>query len=251
MRRCRAYSGLDGEHFVSGGKALQPALLMGLPGWPSHTYNKPVTPDIIVRTAGPDWSVRSRAGPATLVGTGDVAAGANAVIGHLIDGVLARRPKLIGLHAAGTQIGDGAVLFTGDSGAGKSSLVLHLARRGYRCLADDQILVDLAGPPQVVALGLALKARLPLPPGDALARFVTARVASADDASAYLHLRREEAAPFATGLPLTAIIVVRRGLGQAATAGGGGGDMAPLSPGGAPWRASWSRRRRRAKARPN
>ena len=90
--------------------------------------------------------------------------------------------------------GDDAVLLTGPSGAGKSDLLLRLIDRGFRLVADDQVIVEggqacapspLAGllevrglgifrlpflttatPRLVVRLGIAV-ARLPMPERDA------------------------------------------------------------------------------------
>lgn len=41
------------------------------------------------------------------------------------------------LHASAVEIGAGAVLFAGDSGIGKSTLVAALVERGHRLMADD------------------------------------------------------------------------------------------------------------------
>ena len=227
MRCCLAYPALEGELVVAGVEALHAALRDGLPGWPPHEPATVCTPDIDARLTEQGWAVRARSGAEQLVATGDAAEGANAVIGMLVDSVLERRPQMVCLHAAGIQVGAGAILCAGPSGAGKSSLALHLARRGYRCLGDDQILVDVSGRPQAVALGLALKARLPLPPSGGLARFVAGRIASTDANVAYLHLHDDEVAPFATAVPVRAIVVVRRRCERA------GGDCAlvPLSAG--------------------
>ncbi|HEY2054839.1 MAG TPA: hypothetical protein VGH14_12980 [Solirubrobacterales bacterium] len=48
-------------------------------------------------------------------------------------------------HAAGATVGGRAVLLTGRSGAGKSSLALALRRRGAGLLADDVVAVDRRG----------------------------------------------------------------------------------------------------------
>ncbi len=60
-----------------------------------------------------------------------------------------------------------------------------------------------------------------------LARFVAGRIASTDANVAYLHLHDDEVAPFATAVPVRAIVVVRRRCERA------GGDCAlvPLSAG--------------------
>jgi hypothetical protein len=46
------------------------------------------------------------------------------------------------LHAAVVEINGGAVAITGDSGAGKSTMVSALLARGHRLLTDDQAMID-------------------------------------------------------------------------------------------------------------
>ncbi len=53
---------------------------------------------------------------------------------------------LLPLHASAIETPPGAVAFLGASGAGKSSTVAFLARRGHRILADDICVVDPAAP---------------------------------------------------------------------------------------------------------
>ena len=209
-----AFPALDGELVVAGAAGLLGALATGLPGWPARVVGGDVSADIDADAAAADADAVERA---------------NAIIGLLVDGVLARRPQMVCLHAAGVQVGRGAVLLTGPTAAGKSSLALHLARRGHRCLGDDQVLIDLARPPHAVALGLAVKARLPLPPHDALERFVADRIAASDADEAFLHLHDTESAGFGTRVPLRAIVVLDR----LRSGGSGETTLAPVSAGGA------------------
>lgn len=51
--------------------------------------------------------------------------------------LLLQQRGLYPLHASAVQIGSTAVVFAGDSGAGKSSIGLALRQRGHRILADD------------------------------------------------------------------------------------------------------------------
>lgn len=46
------------------------------------------------------------------------------------------------LHAGAVRVGDGAVAIAGHSGAGKSTTVRALVRRGCRLLCDDQLVVE-------------------------------------------------------------------------------------------------------------
>jgi hypothetical protein len=60
--------------------------------------------------------------------------------------VLCHQRGLLPLHASAIATPRGAVAFLGTSGAGKSSMVAFLSRRGYRVLADDICLIDPAAP---------------------------------------------------------------------------------------------------------
>jgi hypothetical protein len=55
---------------------------------------------------------------------------------------LCHQRGLLPLHASAIATPRGAVAFLGASGAGKSSLVAFLARRGHRVLADDICVID-------------------------------------------------------------------------------------------------------------
>ena len=115
------------------------------------------------------------------------------------------------LHAAAVEIAGAAYLFAGPSEAGKSTLALRLAARGCRHLADDRILLMAGeGPWRVTGLGLAAKARQPLPPGPELAALLEARWYLTDDSIAYLHLSDEETLGFGNERPLGAVILPRR-----------------------------------------
>ncbi len=68
------------------------------------------------------------------------------------------------LNAGAALAGGGALVFAGESHAGKSAIALHLAAAGRTLLGDDRLLVaTLGGPPRATALGLARKVRTPLP----------------------------------------------------------------------------------------
>ena len=187
------------------------AIGLFLPRWPFRRVSDAVTPDIAVTFDGGSYCVRatSWAGGESLAG--DPHNAANALAGLLIDGLLAHGMATHCLHAAAVEIGGRAVLFCGSAEAGKSTLALRLAVRGFRHLADDRILLTTDDPPHhVAALGLAAKAREPLPPGRGLAELVASRWQLADDTISYLHLEGEEAAGFGWEGPLGALVVPRR-----------------------------------------
>jgi hypothetical protein len=56
--------------------------------------------------------------------------------------VLAHRPDLAAIHAATVDTGNGLILLTGDSGAGKTTLALALTLVGCRVGGDDLALLD-------------------------------------------------------------------------------------------------------------
>jgi hypothetical protein len=60
--------------------------------------------------------------------------------------VLCHQRRLLPLHASAIATSRGAVAFLGTSGAGKSSMVAFLSKRGHRILADDVCLIDPAAP---------------------------------------------------------------------------------------------------------
>jgi len=187
------------------------AIGLFVPRWPFRRVDNDVAPDIAVTFREDSYCVRatSWAGGESLAK--DPHNAANALVGLLIDGLLAHGMAAHCLHAAAAEIDGRAVLFCGPGQAGKSTLALRLAVRGFRHLADDRILLTSDGPPyHVAALGLAAKAREPLPPGRGLVELVAGRWQLADETISYLHLEDEEAADFSRECPLGALVVPRR-----------------------------------------
>lgn len=188
------------------------AMAQAMPGWPRGPAAGPVaTADVTVLRDGDAWRVVATGWPGGESPAADPLSAANALAGLLVDAQLYRSNRLLGLHAAVAVFGAGAVVTLGHTGAGKSTLVLRLAARGLRALGDDRVLLDtgdVAGA-DAVALGLAPKARLPLPSGDAdLAAFIERRGALwVGDA---VWLDGKAMAPFGTRAPLAAFVVLDR-----------------------------------------
>lgn len=67
-------------------------------------------------------------------------------------GFLLHQRRILPLHASAIRTDKGAVLFTGFSGAGKSTILGAMVKRGYAMLADDVsgIVLDKQGCPQVL-----------------------------------------------------------------------------------------------------
>ena len=72
-----------------------------------------------------------------------------------LDAILAPRTNLHGSLADVYGVG---LLFTGESGVGKSECVLALVERGHRLVADDHVIVSLRGPDIVLGEGHHLQA---------------------------------------------------------------------------------------------
>ncbi len=60
-------------------------------------------------------------------------------------GALLHQRGFLTLHANAVKVGDGAVLFSGVSGAGKSTAAMAMLERGYDVLADDVTAINDAG----------------------------------------------------------------------------------------------------------
>jgi hypothetical protein len=59
-------------------------------------------------------------------------------------GALLHQRGLLPLHASAVEMDGQAVIFSGTSGAGKSTMALHLVKRGHRLLCDDICAVDFS-----------------------------------------------------------------------------------------------------------
>jgi hypothetical protein len=69
-------------------------------------------------------------------------------------GALLHQRGLLPLHASAVEIGGRAVAFIGTSGAGKSTMALHMNARGRPLICDDICAVDPSGEVPVVWPGL-------------------------------------------------------------------------------------------------
>ncbi|MGB8539216.1 MAG: hypothetical protein WCD57_22520 [Acidobacteriaceae bacterium] len=69
--------------------------------------------------------------------------------------VLCQQRGLLPLHASAIAGTSGVVAFLANSGQGKSTLAAHLARRGFRVLADDVCLIDAPQPGSAMVIPTA------------------------------------------------------------------------------------------------
>src|SRR5690606_26280127 len=133
----------------------------------------------------------------------------------LFDWFLAARPQHLSLHAAAARFGDACVCFPSVARAGKSTLMIELARRGHAVLCDDVLPLE---PQQnrAVGLGIAPRLRLPVPPeaGAAFRRFLAEREGPASHRLMYACLRPGEIAPLGTELPIAGLVLLARDPGH-------------------------------------
>lgn len=141
----------------------------------------------------------------------DVVASALAVLA-------ARGPGVILPHAAALESPLGLVLLFADTTGGKSTLALSLAAAGWRLFGDDRLGLRRERDGSIgMALGLAPKLRLPLPPSAAaLAEFATTRTRRGWPNLAYLGLGPEEQAAAGVEAPVAACLLLDRGGGAPA-----------------------------------
>jgi hypothetical protein len=197
---------LPGDASDSG---IEEACDLLLPGWRRRPAAPDAVADIIVERTGEGFAATARSCQGGVACVGDVNNLANAIGGMLTDALLARHAALCCLHAATVIFGGAAILCVGATGAGKSTLALRFATRGYRIFGDDRVVVDTRRS-EAFALGLTAKARLPLPPGEVLAAFVAQRTVMSEGDVSYLHLAPTEQAPFGEKARIAAIVLVER-----------------------------------------
>lgn len=198
---------------------MRRAIAIFMPRWPVERVAGDTVPDIAVTWTGETYRIQATSWPGGESLAEDSHNAANALAGMLIDGLLAHHMAAHCLHASASEIGGGAVLFAGPAEAGKSTLALRLAIRGCRHLADDRMLLTTeAAPHRVAALGLAAKARTPLPPGRGLQALVDRCWFLTDETISYLHLEADDTVPFGSEFPLAALVVPRRDSGFGADA---------------------------------
>jgi hypothetical protein len=137
------------------------------------------------------------------------------VIASALAALAIGRPGVILPHAGAVESPAGLVLLLADTTGGKSTLALTLAAAGWRLFSDDRLALRRDGRSATgIALGLAPKLRLPLPPSaEGLSRFLRGRVLQSWPTLAYLGLGPEEQAAPGTEAPVAACLLLDRGGG--------------------------------------
>ncbi len=137
---------------------------------------------------------------------------ASALCAILADVLMARteaNPGALTLHCGAVRMGAGLVALTGPHRAGKSTLTARLtAEPDLAVFCDDVLPLDADG--RGIALGIAPRLRLPLPPGasDRFHRHVSTHLGPADDR--YGYLCAPTVARHGTRAPLAALVVLDR-----------------------------------------
>ncbi|WP_458524737.1 PqqD family protein [Onishia taeanensis] len=205
---------------------LAEALQAAMPGWPLDRWPASAAP---YRALAAWWeegcyyqAVPAREGPRRLPG---IATATCSLIADLIPEALKALPSMTGLHCAAVEVQGRLVLFPATHRAGKSLLSAAFAAAGYRVFADDVLMLTADG--QGMALGLAPRLRLPLPPSlpSGLARFIVDHDDVSDRRYHYLALDDGRLAGHGVTRPIGAIVMLDRLPGTPAA------SLTRLSPG--------------------
>lgn len=205
---------------VRNAEAVLAHLPLFLAGWPFRHLGPAGEagrePDIaVVEDTGGGFSIVGRGPGAVTARAATELDAANAVAGSLVGAFIAGDPGRIGVHGGAVEIGGRLVVLIGDAFAGKSSVSLHLAMRGFRLFGDDRIALgtpDEARAADGLCLGISPKLRLPVPPdaGPRFTAFVEEFIEVSTEETAYLQLGDHIAAPFGAICPLGALVLLDR-----------------------------------------
>src|SRR4051812_537136 len=118
---------------------------------------------------------------------------------------------LLCLHCAAVVADGRLILFPNSENAGKSTLAAGLTAQGLRLFADDVVAISETHQ-HGIALGLAPRLRLPLPPscGPSLRSFIAAHQGPHDDEFMYLDLNATQLAQHGETCPIGATVLLDR-----------------------------------------
>jgi hypothetical protein len=142
------------------------------------------------------------------------ASAVEAVCGLIVDvadAAIAEAPNRLWLHCGAVEFGGRLVIFPSHSHAGKSTLTARLASGGNTVLGDDMLPLS-DDDRQGIALGIAPRLRLPLPPAASASfgRFVAQNTASSDGRYLYLDADCGALAPRGTAREIGAVVLLDR-----------------------------------------
>ncbi len=209
-----AFAGPKRPILLSGAAELLESLAVCLPDWRGQPVAHADKADIAVESVPRGYRVHCALFAEGSVESDQALYVAGAISGALTSLYAAQAEELLLLHAAATATPHGLLVFLGDSMAGKSTLALRLACNGQRVFADDRLALRQleSGQIECLSLGVAPKARLPLPPdsGSAFAAFVEKYSVARNAGMAHLYLPPEIKAPLGETAPARALIALDR-----------------------------------------
>lgn len=123
-------------------------------------------------------------------------------------GLICHQRAVFPLHGSCLQVGEGAVIFSGNSGSGKSTLAAALAHRGYTLMADDVCVITKMDRSWVVWPAFP---RVKLLPASLQAIFGVEAEQAGPSLQGKYHFRFEPVCPFQMNpVPLEAIYFLAR-----------------------------------------
>ncbi len=192
-----------------------------LHGWGlSHGATGAPDATIVKTGAGYDWTSATRSKPVLWDERPPKTAmdAISDVHDVLFDWYLADHPDLLCLHAGAVDFGPGLVCLPSIRKAGKSTLSVALASRGFCFYCDDVLPVE-PGSLDGIAMGIAPLLRKPLPPalGGELIGFIAKHAGPSSETRTYVCLGAGHTAPFERRKPIQALVLLdRRPTGRAA-----------------------------------
>ena len=194
--------------FIDCSQLLDP-LSRILVGWPFTTVDRPRgRPILTISRRGDFYRLTSPAFAGEIREDTAVSAVCTLIV-ELVQAWLAHNSSFLCLHSAAVELNGRLVVFPAIRRAGKSTLAARLAGGGARIFADD-LLPIAADPVRGVALGAALRLRLPLPArsGPTLRRFVRNHAGLSDGYYCYLDLPETLHAHHGEEAPLKAFVLL-------------------------------------------
>lgn len=218
----RQFSGPHRPILVAGAAPLVAEFPYLMPGWPSSAMASDAgagPADLAVEPLARGFALHGAHLPEHPMLVDDTFQAADTLRSGLVIYYMDQDQDFFQIHASGAVLGDGVVAFLGESMAGKSSIVMHLAALGQRIYSDDRLMVRASdseageGRAKCVGLGLTPKLRLPLPAdaGEHFAAFVEQRTGTVREGKCHLALSAEEIADHGETAPLKALVLLNRG----------------------------------------
>ena len=130
----------------------------------------------------------------------------------LISSLSYYRSEQLNLHCAAVRFGDGLVLFPSEGRAGKSTLCVALASKGYRIYGDDVVAISHEDS-SAVSLGFLPRIRLPIPvqvAGQDFADFIQRQGGYVSEVGQYVDLDSSLLADFGEKMPVRAVVNLKR-----------------------------------------